>query len=97
MTAGTETMAKDLRIKNSSSTRRMIAIQPLVESACPLGRAVQPLAQPVVHGIPHRVGARGPNSGIHFLVQRLELFPDSLLRSAEDFPPDPLPVGPLTK
>jgi hypothetical protein len=30
-------------------------------------------------------------------VQRLELLPDFLLRPAEDFPPDPLAVGPEAK
>jgi len=71
--------------------------QALVEGARPLGRAVQPLAQPVVHGIPHRVSAGGPDSRVQFLMQRLELLPDFLLRSAEDFPSDPLPVWPVTK
>ena len=67
--------------------------QALVERARPLGRAVQALAQPVLHGLAHRVGLRGLDAGVHFLVERLEPLADFLLGLAEDLPPDPLPVG----
>src|SRR5271166_3561249 len=66
--------------------------QPFVQGARPLGRAVQALAQPVVDRLPHRVGARGPNSGVHFLVQRLKLgsvLPETFRRIR--FPSGPYP------
>ena len=71
--------------------------QALVERARPLGRAVQALAQPVLHSLPHRVGLRGLNPGVHFLVERLEPVADFLLGLAEDLAPDPLPVGPVAE
>jgi hypothetical protein len=64
-----------------------------IERARPVGRAVQPFAQSVVYGLAHRVGARGPDSRVQFLVQRLELGSDLLLGLAGDLPPDPLPAG----
>jgi hypothetical protein len=44
--------------------------------------------------LPHRIGARGPDSRVHLLVECLEPVADLLLGLAGDLPPDPLPVWP---
>ena len=61
--------------------------QALVQPAGPLGSAVQPLTQPVLHRTAHRVPGRRPDPGIQLGVQRLELVPDLLLGPAGDLPP----------
>jgi hypothetical protein len=71
--------------------------QALVQRARPLGRAVQFILEPVFDRLPHPVGTRRLDSGVHLLVQRLELIPDLLLSMAEDLAADPLPVGPVAE
>jgi hypothetical protein len=71
--------------------------QTLVEGARPLGRAVQALAQPVLHSLAHRIGLRGLDASFHFLVERLEPVADFLLGLAKDLAPDPLAVGTIAE
>ena len=66
--------------------------QALVKRARPLGRAVQALAQPVLHSLAHRIGLRGLDASVHFLVERLEPVADFLLGLAEDLAPYPPPA-----
>jgi hypothetical protein len=69
--------------------------QALVEGVRALRRAIKPLAKPVIDGLARGVGARGPDSCVQLLVQRLELGSDFLPGLAGDLPPDPLPVRPV--
>ena len=68
--------------------------QALVEGARPVGRAIQPFAQPIVYGLAQGVGARGLDSRVQFLVPPWSLARTSCLVLPETFRQMRFPSGP---
>src|SRR5215469_12169023 len=66
----------------------------------PLGpgrQTSQPVSQPIIERVTHRVKRPRADVTIHFPVQRLELVPDLGLGAANHLPPDPAAVRAMPK